>query len=237
MKKTGTMLVAVLLLCGMSASLFAENAGDTAWNERIASPSYGLNLAFITLDYGPDDTEEVLLLPGIGIRHFNGINVTEDGGFYFGYEVGANINLYFGGFEFVTGEMDPPVSRVTQIIVGTFFLMGKHGYWMEIGGASGGLGLGLELGLGLMAGGGFIDFEDSNGDTASFSPDAVISPLVEINGKGAMRFGENMRLTAALGVMAGMSLIEMDDSDIYSEVSAEMSPARVSLRFGFVRDY
>jgi hypothetical protein len=237
MKKTGTMLVAVLLLCGMSASLFAQDEGDIAWNERIASPSYGLNLAFMTIDFGPDDTEKVLLLPGVGIRHFNGINVTEEGGFYFGYELGANINLYFGGYELFSDDLLPLTLEVTQIVAGTFFLMGKHGYWFETGGASGGIGFGLELGLGLMAGGGFIDFKDSNGDTTTFSPDAVISPLVEINGKGAMRFGENMRLTAALGVMAGMPLIDMSDGAVYSDVSAEMIPARVSLRFGFVRDY
>ncbi len=236
MKKTGTIFIVALLLCGMSASLFAQDGDEPSWNERIASPSYGLNLAFISFNSGPDDTEKLLLMPGIGIRHFNGINVTEDGGFYFGYEFGANINLYFGSYAFETGDT-PPASSVTQIFAGTFFLMGKHGYWFETGGASGGLGFGLELGLGLMAGGGFIDFEDSDGETTSYSPDAVISPLVELNGKGAMRFGENMRLTAALVVMAGMPLIDMGDGAHYSQVSAEMIPARVSLRFGFVRDY
>ncbi len=69
-------MVPVFLLSAQSADTGNE------WKTRIASPSYGFNIAIVELEYGQDDNTETFVMPGIDLRHFNGINVTESGRFF-----------------------------------------------------------------------------------------------------------------------------------------------------------
>lgn len=175
------LVVAVLVLAPVSFVDAEEHGDGPLWNERIASPSYGVNLATFNLSYG-DDGESDLSMPGFELRHFNGINAIEDGGFYFGYEVGAGLNFYAGGenFEGSNGRE----YTVESIFAASAFLMGKHGYRWEPAGFP--VGIGLELGLGVLAGGGSIDFLDVEADETADQGEGATGPVFEVGGEIAL---------------------------------------------------
>jgi len=223
-------VVAVLLLAPLPYVYASEHGGGPLWNERIASPSYGVNLAIFNLSYG-DDGESNLILPGFELRHFNGVNAIEHGGFYFGYEVGAGLNFYTGSEAF-EGSNGRPYA-VESILAASVFLMGKHGYRWEPAGLP--VGLGLELGLGVHGGGGFIDFRDIAEDDTEDQGEGGVGPLFEIGGELAVRTGDSHRITARISLAAGASVLTVSDDAEHS--SGEMNPVRPGIRIGFVRDY
>jgi hypothetical protein len=208
---------------------------DNDWRTRIASPSYGFNIAIFELEYDENDNTETFVMPGVDVRHFNGINVTESGRFYFGYEVGVAVNFYLGGeYSF---EIQGEDYTLTDATAATMLLMGKHGYRRSVGDPAEGLGWGLELGLGLMGGAGMIGFEDTDGTYYSHDTE-IISPVFEVAGEFSVQTDRDLRFVARLGLMAGASVIDFDDLDTGLDyLSAEAVPVRFTMRAGFVRDY
>ncbi len=205
------------------------------WSTRIAAPGYGFSFTSVEVEYGEDDETEVYLMPGIDLRHFNGINVTESGHFYFGYEVGVAANFLVGSGS--TMDIVGEEYELNSAMVATLLLMGKHGYHRDIGSPDKGLGFGVELGLGIMGGAGDIEIENTDGDTFSHTTE-IIGPVFEAAGEFSIRTDRDLRLVCRLGLMAGAPLIETDDGDTGVDYfSAASAPVRVSLRFGFVRDY
>jgi hypothetical protein len=238
MKRNVIFGLALILFLAPLAAVSAESDGATGWNSRIASPSYGLSLGFINLTYGEADNEKMLLMPGIDLRHFNGINVTRAGGFYFGYEFGASINVYLPSDTAYETSLGTEYT-IDGIIAGSIFLMGKHGYRREIGSATKGIGYGFELGLGIMAGGGSVMLNEVDGNDEPSPGEEVISPVFELGGEVNLRTEENFRFSARFSLMAGIPLIDFSNDFIGAtgNFSASMVPVRPTLRFGFIRDY
>jgi len=228
----------VLFALVPALALPAQAAEDEEhWSTRIASPSYGFNMAFLTIEYGEDEDTETVAMPGLDIRHFNGINVTESGRFYFGYEVGAAVNFYLGSGR--TYETGGAKYTLDNALAATGFLMGKHGYRRSIGSTAKGLGLGLgfELGLGLMGGVGLASFTDKDDESYSYE-EPVVSPAFEVAGEFAVRTEKDLRFVARVAALTGGPLVDFDGEDIgITDLSGETFPIRPNLRFGFVRDY
>jgi hypothetical protein len=211
--------------------------GEGLWSPRVTSPSYGLNFAFLEVTHGENDDTSTYVMPGFDLRHFNGINVTESGRFYFGYEVGVAGNFFAGGEP--SYEAFGEDYTLTSAMGVTALLMGKHGYRRDIGSADGGLGVGVELGLGLMGGMGDLEFTADDEDETVYSQDTeIISPVFELAGEFSIRTERDLRFMTRLGILAGAQIIDVSDGETgVTGLSGEAAPVRVSLRFGFVRDY
>jgi hypothetical protein len=224
------------LLCfmlGLVAVSFAEDAGDESWHKKIASPSYGLNIGFFTLDYEDELGEsqtKTLVMPGIELRHFNGINVPRDGGFYYGYELGIGVNFYIGEHRFNDNGI---AHTVEDIMAASGLAMVKHGYRFGPGKGNNRPSFGLELGMGITAGGGSVTItrdEDEWGENIAATLDEPIGPVFELGFEGALHRGDDHRFVVRLGIMGG-------PPPLATENFGEMAAVRISLRGGFTMNH
>jgi hypothetical protein len=230
MKKAALIATVALFLLIAPLSLVSAEASemDSDWNRRIASPSYGFSFGFAEVKYG-NDSKATVVMPGIDLRHFNGTNVTEAGGFYYGYELGVAANFYLGSETLSNGASEYDIE---QIAMATLFLMGKHGYRIELPGTRGKFGIGLELGMGLMGGAGSFELKEKGGDNLS-QTEEIIGPVFEAGIEGLMDAGPNNRLVLRLGLMVSPEVL---DAEVYG-FNAEAAPVRINIRCGFVRDH
>lgn len=225
----------IVLTSGLNAQ---EEKKERDWPKHVSSPSYGMSLAFLNIEYqdrSDEEQTEGLLMPGIDLRHFNGVNVSEGGGFYYGYEVGLGLNFNGGGQTYAvsTGEDE---YQLENVLAYRFFLMGKHGYRFNLTDDPDGFSLGLELGLGIAGGGADVSFKDlqSEYDSSYSGGSAAASPIVEIGLEGAFQIKENSRFTARLGLTIGSSLLETGYGEVApSPIRANIPPPILNLRFGF----
>jgi len=220
-------------MLGLVAVTFAEDAGDESWHKRIASPSYGFNLGFFTLEYEDEQGEsqtDTLAMPGIELRHFNGLDVPRDGGFYYGYELGIGINFYIGEHGF---EDNGTAYTVEDIVVASGLAMVKHGYRFDLGKGYNRPSFGLELGMGIAAGGGDITItedEDEWGENVAETLDEPIGPVFELGFEGALHRGDDRRFVVRLSIMGGAA-------PLATENFGDMVPVRISLRGGFTMNH
>lgn len=220
-------------------SLVAQDGQkERDWSKKVASPSYGFSLAFLNVEYQDavgDEQEEGLTMPGIDFRHFNGVNVSEGGGFYYGYELGGGLNFNTGGESFSVSATEHEY-QIETVLAYRFFLMGKHGYRFNLSDDPDKFSLGLELGLGIVGGGAdatLIDMEDDNQSTYS-GGSAGASPVVEFGLEGAFKVKEKTRFTVRLALTVGDSFLETSYGEIVSNpIRVRMPPAFLNLRFGF----
>src|SRR6056297_3766260 len=236
MRRIVLLLLGVCFLGGTAGLVFGQSADteEESWMKRIASPSYGLTLGFYELKFGPEDQEsETLLMPGIDLRHFNGVNVPRSGGFYYGYEIGLLANFYLGEAESlfdVSGTMVP--GTVESMMAASGFLMLKHGYRFSLGSGDYSPVFGFELGAGIAAGGGdLIITNDADEDENNLAvlADEPVGPIFELGLEGALPLGKELRLVTRLGITA-VPIPPLEDAGEYSY--GEMSPIRIGLRGG-----
>ncbi|HKK65170.1 MAG TPA: hypothetical protein VJ967_04880 [Clostridia bacterium] len=230
MRRIVLLLLGVCFLGGTAGLVFGQSA-DTegeSWMKRIASPSYGLTLGFYELKFGPEDQEsETLLMPGIDLRHFNGVNVPRSGGFYYGYEIGLLANFYLGEAESlfdVSGTMVP--GTVESMMAATGFLMLKHGYRFSLGTGDYGPVFGFELGAGIAAGGADIEINNPDGENIAVPADEPVGPILELGLEGGLPLGKDLRFVTRLGI----TVVPM--SPLITENRGEMGPVRIGLRGG-----
>ncbi|MFO7849701.1 MAG: hypothetical protein R6V67_07050, partial [Spirochaetia bacterium] len=105
MGKVMCVLVLALMFFGPAAASFGEEeaprTGDyevEGWKKRFASPSYGIAVAPIYIEYTNDEEKvqsDSVIAPGVQLRILQGIHVSKRGGFYTGYELGFMV--YFLG--------------------------------------------------------------------------------------------------------------------------------------------
>ena len=112
----------------LTGILFGQE-DERKWRKRVASPTYGIGFLVLDINYrdrGDNFQHEGMAMPGIDLRHFNGANTTEGGGFYYGYEIGATFNFLAGkrSFDVLPGETVYELDNGTAY---NLFLMGKHG--------------------------------------------------------------------------------------------------------------
>ena len=236
MRKTVLLMLVVCFLGGAAGLVFGESGDneEEGWKERIASPSYGLTLGFFNLTYRDADDHEqtdTLLMPGIELRHFNGIDVPRDRGFYYGYELGLGVNFSFGGHGFKDSGVD---HTVDGIVAGSGFLMLKHGYRFELGTGYTRPGFGFELGAGVGAGGGAItvtrDDDPDSENRAVITGEDGIGPVFELGFEGSLNSGDEYRLVARLGVTI-IPVVPLESN------YGQMVPPRITLRGGFTRNH
>src|SRR6056297_671900 len=157
MRRIILLVLGVCFLGGTVGLVFGQSPDteEESWMKRIASPSYGLTLGFYELKFCVEDQEsETLLMPGIDLRHFNGVNVPRSGGFYYGYEIGLLANFYLGEEEYPFDVGGPLVAgTVESMMAATGFLKVKHGYRFSLGTGDYSPVFGFELGAGIAAGG------------------------------------------------------------------------------------
>jgi len=229
-------MLVVCFLGGTAGLVFGESGDneEEGWKERIASPSYGLTIGFFDLQYknaDGNDENDTLLMPGIELRHFNGIDVPRDRGFYYGYELGMGLNFYTGGHSFKHSGED---YTVKGIIAGSGFLMLKHGYRFELGTGHTRPGFGFELGAGVGAGGGDItitkDDDPESENQAALRGDGI-GPVFELGFEGSLNRGDEYRLVARLGVTIA-PIVPLE-----TENFGYMFPMRITLRGGFTRNH
>ncbi|MCF7913547.1 MAG: hypothetical protein K9L66_00115 [Spirochaetaceae bacterium] len=234
MRRIVLLLLGVCFLGGTAGLVFgqSEETEEENWKKRIASPSYGLTMGFFELKYGPDrDQSETLLMPGIDIRHFNGLNVPRSGGFYYGYEIGLLANFYLGGdqFPFDDGVETVP-GTVESMMAASGFLMLKHGYRFSLGTGDYSPVFGFEIGAGIAAGGAdLIINNDENEDESNLVDDLAdepVGPIFELGIEGGLPLGKNLRFVTRLGI----TVLPVPSLD--SEKYGEMSPPRIGLRGG-----
>lgn len=215
-----------------------EEQKERSWSKNVASPSYGLSLAFLNIDYqdrSDNKQSEGLLMPGIDLRHFNGVHVSEGGGFYYGYELGMGLNFNTGGQSYNVSSGDD-IYRLENVLAYRFFLMGKHGYRFNLTDDPQGFSLGLELGLGVVGGGADVTFRDMQSEYQSTysGGSAGVSPVVEFGLEGAFQLKEKSRFTMRLAATIGDSFLETEYGEIVpASIRANMPPIFLNLRFGF----
>lgn len=242
MKKITITTIYLSLIFGfisMTNDLIAQDKQkERSWSKNVASPSYGLSLAFLNVEYhdrSDNEQSEGLVMPGIDLRHFNGVHVSEGGGFYYGYELGMGLNFNSGGqsYEVSSGENS---YQLENVLAYRFFLMGKHGYRFNLTDDPDGFSLGLELGLGIVGGGADVTIRDIQSEyQSSYSGgSAGASPVVELGLEGAFKLKENSRFTARLAITVGDSFLETEYGEVVpSSIRANMPPVFMNLRFGF----
>jgi len=185
-------------------------------------------MGFYDLKFGPEDQEsETLLMPGIDLRHFNGVNVPRSGGFYYGYEIGLLANIYLGeeGFPFDEGGTMEP-GTVESLVAASGFLMLKHGYRFSLGRGDYSPVFGFELGAGIAAGGGDIQINNSDGENIAVLTDDPVGPIFELGLEGGLPLGKDLRLVTRLGI----TVVPMPP--LITENKGEMGPVRIGLRGG-----
>ena len=243
MKRIGFLLLASALLIASAVAAFGGEA-DEEWRRYVASPSYGLSLTMLDLEYqieGKDDKElDTYVMPGIDLRHFNGVNVTPAGGFFYGYEIAIGIMLRGQGAEYDTfpdDDEEGPYRLENAMAVGLRLLL-KHGYRFPVA-TEGRVDLGVELGLGVSAGLGGIriqDLSEGGGSISHFSES--IGPAFEVGFEGGYRATDHFRYVARLGVQGGAPMLVASEENLeFIGISATTIPVMFTLRFGFTRDH
>ena len=230
MRRIILLVLGVCFLGGTVGLVFGQSPDteEESWMKRIASPSYGLTLGFYELKFGVEDQEsETLLMPGIDLRHFNGVNVPRSGGFYYGYEIGLLANFYLGEAESlfdVSGTMVP--GTVESMMAATGFLMVKHGYRFSLGTGDYSPVFGFELGAGIAAGGAEIQISNPDGDNIAVLLDEPVGPIFELGLEGGLPLGKDFRFVTRLGI----TVVPM--SPLVTKNRGEMGPVRIGLRGG-----
>jgi len=220
---------------GMVTAAFSQDAAvaEEGWKRGFASPTYGVSIAPLTLTYndgGGKEQEDMVYVPGVELRIFNGTNIAKRGGFYTGYEVGVSFYFLDSSDSYDLGGTNYHISGLNCGIV---FLMSKYGYRLDLGGRTGGFSIGPMIGIGLGMGGGSVDIVDESiGDSTGGDTDMIFGPMLEGALEGAFRFGQNFRVMAVLGVNVS-PMLEWDAATI----SGEMIPVRPDLRIGFALNY
>jgi hypothetical protein len=237
----------LILLSGifLSAPLLAQDGAfeEEGWKKRVASPTYGA--VFGLLNFTDDEGNDLgsLTIPGIEFRIFNGTNVGKRGGFFVGYEVGTIIFLASDTETFPAryGGTDTE-AKISELFVGTLFLMSKYGYRADLGIKAAGLSLGAELGMGIQMsmGGADLYYEDSGG--TGYEPWVEVSfpfsLLLEAAGEATFRLGQNFRLFARAGAMVMPSFFDIDEGSTgLSNLDGEFLPIYPNLRVGFSLNY
>lgn len=226
MRRIVLLMLGVCFLGGTVGLVFGQSADteEENWKKRIASPSYGLTMGFYELKYGPErDQSETLIMPGIDLRHFNGLNVPRSGGFYYGYEIGLLANFYLGEEEF---PFDGETGTVEGIMAATGFLMVKHGYRFSLGTGDYSPVFGFELGAGVAAGGADIQINDQDGNNLAALADEPVGPILELGIEGGLPLGKDLRFVTRLGVTV------LPTPPLVTANKGEMSPVRIGLRGG-----
>lgn len=224
-----------LFLCGTLSTTFAQDSSafeEDGWKRRFASPTYGAALAPLTVKYGTDEEDEIMV-PGVELRIFNGINVGKRGNFYTGYEVGVSFHFLGESDSYEGATSSAKDYSLKEFFSGMVFLMSKYGYRFGLGTKAGGLTVGPVIGIGIGMGGGSVDIYDINNETSSGADtEMIFGPMLEAAVEGSLRTGQNFRFVGIVGVNVSPGM-EWDDS----EVSGEMVPVRPDIRFGFVQNY
>ena len=230
-------VVCCTVLVFAAAAAFAQDSAYEVegWKKRFASPSYGVAFAPVTIEFtdGGEDSEETLVVPGVDIRIFNGINVAKRGGFYVGHEVGTSL-FFLGESDSYSTDLGP--YTVEDVFCGTIFLMSKYGYRLDLGSRALGFSAGAELGIGAQMGGGDVTLVPENDPDNDVSPDTEgmpFGPALEASIEGAFRLGQNFRLFLKAGGLVGPALLDWD----HEALSGEMQPVRPSIRAGFALNY
>jgi len=251
MRKLTFAAVLLLFAFALAAPVLAQDSDYDVegWKKRVASPTYGLVVGFLTIKDWDGNEFDTLAIPGIELRIFNGTNVAKRGGFFVGYEVGT---IFFVKDDFDTYTLPtsgPPVDLTpNEFFAGTLFLLSKYGYRLDLGIEAAGLSLGVEAGMGLQVSMGGIDIQADDG-----SPDppetwiqiyAPFSLVLDAAAEAAFRLGQNFRVFGRLGVMVMPGLVEWGTDDINypsaepsNGFTGEMSPANVNFRLGFALNY
>lgn len=227
-------LAAGTLLLGMGGAVFADDAASEqdSWYKRIASPSYGVSLAFYELEFkdaAGNDRTDTLPMVGVDLRHFNGIDVPRSRFFYYGYEIGLTAHGYPGEYSFSHENEDYTASG---IFAGSVLLMLKHGYRMQP--FDTGPGIGVELGMGIMGGGGNIritrDDDEHSSDLKDLQGEGF-SPALELGVEGGWATSDHYRLVARLSLMIVPEPL-LNDANF-----GQQTPVRITLRGGFTRNH
>ncbi len=235
---TTVYLSLILGFIGMTNNLTAQEEKERKWSKHVASPSYGLSLAFLNVEYqdrNDNEQSEGLVMPGLDFRHFNGVNVSEGGGFYYGYELGMGLNFNTGGQSYSVSSGDNEY-ELENVLAYRFFLMGKHGYRFNLSDNPDGFSLGLELGLGIVGGGADVTLRDlqSENQSSYSGGSAGASPIVDVGLEGAFQVKESKRLTIRLALTIGNSFLETEYGEVVpASIRTNMPPAFLNLRFGF----
>ncbi len=243
MRRVVFLLLVVALLGGIVAAVFGQDGAfeEEGWKKRFASPTYGVILAptDIEIPTAGAAQEESLLVPGVEIRIFNGMNVAKRGGFYTGYEVGVQFLLYSGGDDYYLETSWDEVTfgttgnyRIENIFCGTIFLLSKYGYRIDLGTAAGGLSIGPQVGIGAQMGGGNVDIYNETEDvTESADTEMLFGPRIELSVEAAFRFGKNFRLMGLVGANVGPGF------EWEGTIDGEMIPVQPDIRLGFALNY
>ena len=209
---------------------------DTDWDRRVASPTYGLSLLFFELRYNDrfnNQRDENIPMPGIDLRHFNGVNVSPGGGFYYGYEIGVGLNFNSSDRRYDVGD-STDTYQLDELIAFRLSFMFKHGYRFNISPDPDGFSLGLELGLGVMGGGGEVKFRHVNTNRAYNSGTAGVAPVFELGFEAGTPIRERVRLSTRLALAIGPPLIDVPYGDLSGiEMWGQTTPAFISMRVGF----
>ncbi len=243
MKRMGYLLLASAFVIASATAAFGGEV-DEEWRRYVASPSYGLSLTVLELTYqveGQNDRQsDTYAMPGVDLRHFNGVNVSPAGGFFYGYEIGIGAMFQGQGAEYDTFpdfEEDGPYRLENAMAAGLRVLL-KHGYRFPVT-AEGRVDLGFELGLGVSAGFGSITFRDLAEDGESYgSFSDSVGPALEVGFEGGYRVTDHFRYVVRFSVQAGAPLLEVGDEELeFIGISAGTAPVMATLRFGFTRDH
>lgn len=217
--------------------------------KRVASPTYGIVIGFLTMDDWDGNEFDTLAIPGFELRIFNGTNVGKRGGFFVGYEVGT---IFFVKDDFDTYTLPIGAGTVDMIpnefFAGTLFLLSKYGYRLDLGLKAAGLSVGVEAGMGLQVSMGGIDIRADDGTDDPETWIEIYAPfslVLDAAAEAAFRLGQNFRLFARGGVMVMPGLVEWSTSDLEAEglttpdngFTGEMSPASLNFRLGFALNY
>lgn len=226
--------VVLVLVCGVA---FAQSSDyeEEGWKKRFASPTYGVSLATLTIDYldNGEVQEDDILVPGIDIRIFNGINVAKRGGFYTGYEVGTIIYLLGESDSYDIGGTG---YQIRDLVSGSIFIMSKYGYRIDLGTEAGGFSVGFGLGIGAKMGGGSVDVYNEDTEETESAGSEAFGPMLEAALEAAFRLGQNFRILGQLGGYVSPASLEWD-SDATTVIGGEFAPVRPDLRFGFALNY
>lgn len=231
MRRVMCVMVVLVLFGGVAAMAFGQDGAfeEEGWKKRFASPTYGVVLAPTDLDIG-NGNEDSILIPGVEMRIFNGMNVAKRGGFYTGYEVGVNLFFYSEGESY---NISGTNYKIQDLFVGTIFLLSKYGYRIDLGTAAGGLSVGPQVGIGAQMGGGNVDiYDDVSDDTTGADTDMIFGPRLELSLEAAFRFGKNFRILGLIGANVGPGMTWSD-----TNISGEMIPVQPDIRLGFALNY
>lgn len=229
-------LLSVIFLLPIHSKNLSLLDGNDDWLRRVASPTYGLSFGFaeiITLDQDWQEHKSTKIMPGIEFRHFNGINASPGGGFYYGYEIGLGFNFNTGGDTYVSG-LDGTSYTLEDLQTFRLFLMLKHGYRFNFSPDPDGFSLGLELGIGIAGGGGNVKFDEVGEDRSYSAGTGGAQPMGELGFEAAFNLRERVRFSTRLGFCAIGQMIDTDYSD-FDDIGlrATMVPLMINLRVGF----